>query len=237
MILSAPVYRLKRQAKLLSRTEKIPLHEALDRIAQAEGFCRWSLLLAQRSATSPAGALYRTFEPGELVLIGARPGHGKTLMGLELAVENMKSGRHSVLFTLEYTQQDVRERFRALGVDISRFDGLFQCDASDGISAPYIIQRLAAASTGTLVVVDYLQLLDQKRENPELMAQVRRLKSFALERGLIVLFLSQIDRSFESSDRLFPDIGDIRLPNPLDKTLFNRMCFLHKGEVRFEKLP
>ena len=32
--LSAPIYRLKRKAKLLSREKNIPLHEALDRIAE-----------------------------------------------------------------------------------------------------------------------------------------------------------------------------------------------------------
>src|SRR5579862_7868029 len=38
MKLSAPIYHLKRKARLLSREKKIPLHEALDRIAIEEGF-------------------------------------------------------------------------------------------------------------------------------------------------------------------------------------------------------
>ena len=44
MWLSAPIYRLKRRARLLARNEKIALHVALDRIARAEGFAGWSLL-------------------------------------------------------------------------------------------------------------------------------------------------------------------------------------------------
>ena len=48
MKLSAPLYHLKRQAKLLSRAEKIPLHEALNRIAEREGFSGWSLLAAPK---------------------------------------------------------------------------------------------------------------------------------------------------------------------------------------------
>ena len=40
MKLSAPIYRLKRLAKILSRDEGLPLHEALDRIAAQEGFAR-----------------------------------------------------------------------------------------------------------------------------------------------------------------------------------------------------
>ena len=38
MKLSAPLYHLKRKAKLLSRAENIPLHAALDRVARQEGF-------------------------------------------------------------------------------------------------------------------------------------------------------------------------------------------------------
>jgi hypothetical protein len=43
MKLSAPLYHLKRKAKLLSRAENIPLHEALDRVARQEGFRAWGL--------------------------------------------------------------------------------------------------------------------------------------------------------------------------------------------------
>ena len=101
MILSAPAYHLKRQARLLSREAKIPLHQALDRIAAQEGFASWSLLAAKLSETAPASRLFAQLAPGDLVLVGARPGHGKTLMSLELAVEAMKSGHRSVFFTLE----------------------------------------------------------------------------------------------------------------------------------------
>ena len=40
MKLSAPIYHLKRTAKILSREENIPLHEALDRIAEQRRL-RW----------------------------------------------------------------------------------------------------------------------------------------------------------------------------------------------------
>ncbi len=175
------------QARLLSRTEKIPLHEALDRIALKEGFSGWSLLAAKLSATTPAGRLFARLNPGDLVLVGARPGQGKTLMSLELAVEAMKSGNRGVFFTLEYTEKDVLDRFRAIGVEWSQFDGLFELDCSDMVSAHYILKRLASAPRGSLVVIDYLQLLDQRRENPGLSDQVRTLKSFARDQGLIIV--------------------------------------------------
>src|SRR5690606_14490410 len=91
MKLSAPIYHLKRKARLLSREENIPLHEALDRIALQEGYSSWSLLAARLSASKPARKLFAQLKPGDLMLVGARPGHGKALMSLELAVVAMKS--------------------------------------------------------------------------------------------------------------------------------------------------
>lgn len=233
MKLSAPIHRLKRKAKLLSRQENIRLHEALDRIAAKEGFSSWSLLAANLSATAPVSELFARLSPGDLVLVGARPGQGKTLMSLELAVEAMKSGNRSVFFTLEYTEKDILDRSRAIGAELAQFGRLFEFDNSDAISADYIAKRLESAPHGMLVVIDYLQLLDQKRENSDLMAQVRKLKSFARDRGLILVFISQIDRSYDSSKKPCPDIGDVRLPNPLDLSLFNKTCFLNNGEIRF----
>lgn len=234
MRLSAPVYQLRRKAKLLSREARIPLHEALDRVAAQEGVAGWSLLVARASSEAPAGKLFARLSEGDLVLLGARPGHGKTLMSLELAVEAMKSGGRAAFFTLEYVEKDVRDRFRAIGVERAKFDGLFEFDNSDDISADYIVRKLARAPRGTLVVVDYLQLLDQKRENPELIHQVRTLQSFARASGLIFVFISQIARSYDPSTKPFPDLKDVRLPNPLDLTLFSKTCFLNNGEVQFQ---
>ena len=111
---------------------------------------------------------------------------------------------------------------------------LFEFDSSDEVSSDYIVKRLATAPRGTLVVVDYLQLLDQKRENPELMVQVRALQSFARDRGLIFVFISQIDRSYDPAiNKPCPGLEDVRLPNPLDLSLFTKTCFLNNGEIQF----
>ncbi len=234
MKLSAPIYRLKRKAKELARKDDIPLHLALDRVAIGEGFGAWSLLAARSAESLSAEGLLAWLEPGDLLLIGARPGHGKTLLSLQLAVEAMKAGRRAVFFTLEYTAKDVLGRFRALGVDPAQFEALFSFDDSEAISADHIMRALAEAPRGTLAIVDYLQLLDQKRGNAELADQIRDLKAFALARGVILAFISQIDRSYDPAAKPCPDLGDVRLPNPLDLSLFSKTCFLNEGEVRFQ---
>ena len=121
---------------------------------------------------------------------------------------------------------------RTLGKDPSVIGERFGFDNSDAICPTYIIDQLASAASGTVVVIDYLQLLDQKRENPELAVQVRSLKAFARERGLIVVFIAQIDRSYDSAAKPVPGLADVRLPNPLDLSLFDWTCFLNNGAIQ-----
>ncbi|RFB79105.1 DNA helicase [Methylovirgula sp. 4M-Z18] len=234
MKLSAPISRLKRQAKRVSRTENIPLHAALDQIAAEEGQSGWSVLAAKASKHSPANQLLSHLAHGDMVLLGARPGQGKTLLSLELALEAAKTGRRGVFFTLEYTAKDVQERLRAIGAGTMQGNLLFTADCSDAISADYIMLTLASAPRGTLAIVDYLQLLDQKRDTPALETQIRALRDFARERGLILVFIAQIDRAFEASKKQLPDLRDVRLPNPLDLKLFDKACFLNKGVVQVQ---
>lgn len=231
MKLSAPIHRMKSDARRLARDERLPLHTALDRIAKREGFPRWSLLVSSLPAS--AGSIHADLVPGDMLLVGARPGHGKTLMGLKLAVEAMKGGDRAYFFTLEYAVADVLERLRAIGAEPERYADRLVVDTSEDIGADHVIAALGEAPRGTLAVIDYLQLLDQRRDKPALAEQLRRMKAFASRRGVILVFLSQIDRTYDAGAKACPEIGDVRLPNPVDLMLFDRTCFLNQGSVRF----
>ncbi|MGD1898026.1 MAG: DNA helicase [Phormidesmis sp.] len=233
MKLSAPIYRLKREAKRLSREENIPLHKALNRIAAKEGFSRWSLLVARLSATAPARTLLARLKPGDLLLLGGRPGHGKMQLSLQLTIEAIKSGCQGAFFTLEYGPTDVLDLFKKIEVNPTDFRDTFSLHDADTICAEYIMAKLSAMPTNTLAVIDYLQILDQRRENPELIEQIRTLKAFANEHSFILVFISQIDRSYNESIRKCPGLDDVRLPNPLDLRLFSKACFLNNGELEF----
>lgn len=227
MRLSAPIFRLKRQAKVLARSEDIPLHQALDRIAAQEGFQNWGQLSARMAAERPAPRILAALRPGELLLVAARPEQGKTILALDIAVEAAKRGRPSHFFTLDMTEADVRARLE---------DGAaVAVDATDDICAAHVIAALSAAPGPALAVIDYLQLLDQRRSNPPLGAQVPDLQRFAKATGANIVLISQIDRAFLGAGKTMPDLSDIRLPNPVDPTHFDRTCFLHDGVIQFDR--
>lgn len=232
MKLSAPIYILKQQAKAVSRRDKVRLHVALDQIATREGFSAWSHLASSWQRQDTSSLVYQQFHPGDLILVGARPGQGKTLLGISLAVEAMTHGNHAAFFTFEYTAAEVEKRFITLGRDISEFRGRLHLDTSEDISSRHIVQRLAVAPPHTLVVIDYLQLLDQRRDKPMLDVQVRELKEFAGAKGAVVVCLSQISRDYESAAKPYPGLQDVRLPNHVDLSLFNKACFLNNGKMQ-----
>jgi hypothetical protein len=146
------------QRQMLARQDGIPLVKALDRIAAEEGFAGWSLLAARYAAASPAAKIYGRLDPGDLMLIAARPGQGKTMLALELAAQAAKAGRQSAFFTLEYTEQDVCDRLGQLGLDYDALRSQLTLNCSEAICADYIIATMQAAPQGTLIAVDYLQL-------------------------------------------------------------------------------
>ncbi len=236
MKLSFPIFRLRRQARLTSREAKIPLAMALDQIARREGFRSWSLLAQEASRRRPVERILAQTAPGDLVLLAARPGHGKTLLGIELAVSATLARRDAFFFTLEETEAGVSRRLRELGIDAANPGGGFMIDTSDAISADYVISRLHAVQGNALVVIDYLQLLDQQRQKTELAVQVRKLHDFARDAGATIIALSQVDRSFEQHRKTMPGPSDVRLPNPVDLDLFSHACFLHDGKMHLQRI-
>ncbi|MBK4218058.1 DNA helicase [Paracoccus caeni] len=233
MRLSAPIHHLKRRARLLSRTEGIALHEALDRVAEGEGFACWSLLATRWNGATPAQRILSRLEPGDLLLLAARPGQGKTRLGLQLLLEAAAEGREAVFFTLEYREDDARARIRAL--DKTGVGDRIRIEASDRISAGFIAERLSDAAPGQVVaVIDYLQILDQQRSKPPLADQMRALRDHARRTGTIFGLISQIDRAFDAACGQMPGMQHLRLPNPVDAGTFSKACFLQGAEMRFQ---
>lgn len=231
MKLSSPIYQLKRRARSMAREQGMPLHRAQDYIAGLEGFASWGLL-ASKVASHLAGGLLDQLEDGDLVLLAARPGQGKTIIGLKTLLDARRAGRRAILFTLELTEQQARHHLEEMGS--LHLAASVEVETSDDIDADFIAAAMIDATPGTVAVVDYLQLLGERRSKPPLSDQVGQLHRLAKSKKAVLLFLSQIDRAFDSSLRRVPSMTDVRLPNPLPLDLFNKRLLLHNGEVRME---
>jgi hypothetical protein len=72
---------------------------------------------------------------------------------------------------------------------------------------------------------------DQKRSNPDLAVQVGALQAFARERGLIIVFISQIDRRYDPSAKPYPDLNDVRLPILLISACLARRVFSARAKL------
>ncbi len=237
MRLKAPIYRLKRQARVLSRESGIPLHKALDEIATTMGYRSWSQLAKiERSYDRPAARILSTLKPGTLVTLSARPGHGKTVLGLEILKEAASSGRSAGFVSSEFSLRDVRNKVPGCEIETSKTDEQLKLHLSDRIAASYVVKQYSNAAAGAVVVIDFLQVMDQHRSDPPIGEQVRQLKQFASDKQMSIVFLSQIHRSFNPEERSVPDFRDMRKTNPLDLGLFDVGFFLHEGVLQAQSV-
>ena len=237
MKLSAPLHQLKSNAKKIKKDNNISLTEALNQVAKSEGYLSWSLLQAQQKRILPKTKedILEYLQPGDLMLIGSRPGFGKTQCSLDILAQALDEKRHCYFFSLEYNQTNITKHFsQLLTNDVTARYLLI--DLCDDISANYIIEKTQdTIGSADIVVIDYLQLLDQKRSNPELQQQIESLKNYARKTKCIIIFISQLDRSFDVNKYALPRINDIRMPNKFDVLQFNKLMLIHENRRLFLK--
>ncbi|MHB1351984.1 MAG: replicative DNA helicase [Thiobacillus sp.] len=177
-------------------------------------------------------------EPGQLLILAARPSVGKTALALNIADHVASTGAPALFFTLEMTGQELAMRLMA-----SR-SGVSMSDMRSGTASPDGWQRLSAVCGDTadvplfiddrpgisvayarakarkikrqhglgLIVVDYLQLMKGPGENrtQEVGGISRGLKALAKELRVPVIALAQINRAVESRTDKRPQMSDLR---------------------------
>lgn len=229
MKLNLPIHQLKQQAKALKHADSITMVAALDQIARHNGYTSWSLLHTKNVAHRPktADEILKQLHPQDLLLIAARPNLGKTKLAMQVLLRAIQQGRQCFFFSFEYTQAQAIAIFVELGMEFDNHKGMLHIDVSEQISAKYIISKTKKlAIKGSIIVIDYLQLLDQQRSKLPVQQQVEALKAFAAQTECIIIFISQIDREFDVNQSEIAALKDVRLPNPLDLSLFNKSIFL-----------
>ena len=180
---------------------------------------------AEKRAEDPAGfiptglsELDRQFRgglrPGQLVVVGGRPGLGKSALMAQLILNAARSHRAGLVCSLEMTAGEIaerglktigRQRFAELPVWFS------ECSEFSKLVAQ---MRLAKRRHGiALAAVDYLQLMESPIGRNELRERQvatmsRSLKRLAMELQIPILLGSQLNRESEKRGR--PSLADLR---------------------------
>ncbi len=169
------------------------------------------------------------FYPGELIILAARPGMGKSAMGMQIATNIATRGRRVLFVSLEMSAPELAARalcargevngtsFRTgklLPADLADLDkAATELAAADLLilDAPTVsladVRRTArqvqAHHGMALVVIDYLQFLTAENPRDPRQEQVakmaRGLKTLARELGIPVLCLAQLNRQAANS--------------------------------------
>jgi replicative DNA helicase len=199
------------------------------------------------------------FMPGEMVVLAARPGCGKTALGMQVAMHNATKGRSVLFVSLEMPESELVARVLAgLGdVPVSAIrSGQITpqqrqriCDAREQVKAvplkiidPSIATmrdlrseaRAQHAANGLdLLVIDYLGLVEtpgSKKENHEDKAEVSRsIKRLAKELSIPVLTLQQLNR--ESEKAAEPMLSHLRDSGSIEQDA-DAVLFLNRPQDR-----
>jgi len=180
-------------------------------------------------------------QKSDLIILAARPSMGKTSLALDIARNVAVLSNQSVgLFSLEMSKDQLADRLLASLANINlwnfRNGRLTQDDYSrvqhamgslseaplyiDDAGSVNILQmramarRLQANKGLSLIIIDYLQLMDPMNKFQSAVQQVtensRALKMLAKELNVPVLVLSQLSRAVEARVPQIPRLADLR---------------------------
>lgn len=180
--------------------------------------------------------ILRGMSPGNLVLLAARPGVGKSAFGADLALRTAERGTPTAIFSCEMSTLEIVQRYVAsrANVDLDNvIDRAFKLGEAGkrtaralsemgdiplllydepGITVADIRRTLQTEKGIGFVVVDYIQLMQSvdKSENRNLeVAKITgALKGLAKEFKIPIMALSQLNRDKGETDE--PAINDFR---------------------------
>lgn len=222
-----------------SNTEPTPLQQEGMEVMQDVDRRRAAGALAGLSTGfSGFDAMTGGLEPGQLVILAARPSVGKSVAACNIAAHVAAAGKPALFCTLEMTKREIAARMLAAlsGVTVQAMragtnDPQHWSAMSAGVEAfgrwPLFLddrpavkvdyvrakaRRLQRSRGLELIVVDYLQLMTGKGDNraQEVGSISRGLKSLAKELRVPIVALAQLNRGTENRTDRRPTLSDLR---------------------------
>jgi len=242
-------------------------YERIEKLHRGEGNLR-----GVPTGFSEIDNLLSGLQKSDMVVLGARPSLGKTALALDIARHvAVKENQPVGIFSLEMSREQIVDRFISAEAQIPLWElrtgrlkqeedfeliqqALDQLSKApifiDDTPSPTVLQmrsmarRLQAEHGLSLVIVDYLQLIQPRKNVDSMVQQVtefsRGLKSMARELNVPVLAVSQLSREVDKREIKRPRTS--ANPAPLNKTRMSYYSFTGKTTTalihrRKKKIP
>ena len=194
---------------------------------------------------------------GDLVLVGARPGMGKTSFTMNLATSAAKrTGKAVCVFSLEMSAEQLASRILSSEALVNSYSlrkgelaedewgklahaaaDLSECniliDDTTGVTVSGMRSKLRRVKNLGMVVIDYLQLMQSERRIDNKVQEVaeisRNLKLMAKEFGVPVITCAQLSRGPESRTDKRPMLSDLRDSGAIEQDA-DIVMFLYRDE-------
>ncbi|MDP3991767.1 MAG: replicative DNA helicase [Candidatus Colwellbacteria bacterium] len=206
----------------------------------------------------------------DFIVVGARPSYGKTAFVLDIARHvGVEVGAPVGIFSLEMSREQVTDRIIAAEAQVDLWklrtgrlkdEGEFEMiqAALDRLHkaplfiednpSPTVIQirsmaRRLQAEQGqlALLVVDYLQLIQPRKNYDSMVQQVteisRGLKSLARELSIPLLVVSQLSRAVDQREIKIPRLSDLRESGSIEQDADVVLFVAPKGKNRIDTPP
>lgn len=201
------------------------------------------------------------FQAGQMIVIAGRPGQGKSVLATQIAISNALAGRPALMFNFEMSGEELVGRIIAgeVGInsemianrDLSDYQVLQIADRSNILDdVPLYIDSNTGHTMNSIrstarkykrqhgcevIVVDYLQLIGEERDNGENREQLvarmsRSFKVLAKELEIPVVILAQLSRESDKRTTKEPQLSDLRESGAIEQDA-DVVLFVHRPET------
>lgn len=191
------IQSLKQTAKLLALTKNIHLSQALNLVANDYGFTHWTLLLKYFNSIriNNIESLWRSFLPGETLLLSAPKGAGKLSLALNIAAFATQNNVSVKYFSMYVSASFIFERLTKIVEPNLVGDWRRQNIVVDerNFDQKTLTEEINNSTPGSLLIIDNLQCIKTNGSIDPYYDFLKEIKLITQQHSSRVLILSQVN--------------------------------------------